>query len=164
MVKIIRIMVVRCTGRLIVVWHRRRITIILLLALFCGTPWNTHCVASFSMNHQQHQYQHRHSNQHVRIRARGGGLRKDTALSLLAETATTATSMITDMVSSSSMDTSLIASSTAAVVVATIGSEGSRDRAVVLQSVARGLGYLVGTGSVLLYTPIAVRILRQQRE
>jgi len=178
MAKIIRIMVVRCTGRLFVLWHRRMITSILLLALFCGTPWNTHCVASFSMN-QQHQYQHRHSNQHVRIRARGGGLRKDIALSLLADTATTATSMITDMVSSSSMDTNIITvpsigvpsiaaahswiASSTAVVVATIGGEGSRDRDVVLQSVARGLGYLVGTGSVLLYTPIAVRIVRQQR-
>ena len=165
-------MVVRCTGRLLVLWHRRMITIILLLALFCCTPWNTNCVASFSMN--QHRRHHRNSNQNVRIRARGVGLRKDIILSLVAETAATATSMITDVVSSSSMDTniitvpsiaaahSLIASSTA-VVVATIGGDGSSDRDLVLQSVARGLGYLVGTGSVLLYTPIAVRIVRQQR-
>ena len=172
-------MVVRCTGRLLVLWHRRMITIILLLALFCCSPWNTHCVASFSMNHQQHQYQHRHSNQHVRIRARGVGLRKDIILSLVAETAATATSMITDVVSSSSMDTNIMPvpsiavtsiaaaqssiASISAVVVATIGGDGSSDRNLVLQSVARGLGYLVGTGSVLLYTPIAVRIVRQQR-
>jgi len=29
-------------------------------------------------------------------------------------------------------------------------------------SIAQGLGYLVGTGAVLLYTPIAVRIVRQE--
>lgn len=42
-------------------------------------------------------------------------------------------------------------------------SSSSSSSLAVQQLIARGLGYLIGFGSLMLYTPIAIRVCRQQR-
>lgn len=62
--------------------------------------------------------------------------------------------------SSSSLSLSPVDASTAMSSALLISNDAVASSPLTLKSLAEGLGYLIGAGSVLLYTPIAVRIVR----